>query len=109
MPTLVPKMSIWGPAFDMQLLLAALALYRERTGKTGAQIVGVCPILFVEDFAESNFTSNATNPDATFESFVRMDQEICKMHLEYVPEAERSEFANRLRAFVESWDTAGYR
>merc|ERR1719329_35328 len=109
MPTLVPKMSIWGPAFDMQLLLAALAHYKSTTGKTGAQIVGVCPILFVEDFAESNFSSNAENPDASFDGFVRMDQEICQMHNEYVKEADRTAKSKQLKAFVESWDVAGYK
>jgi len=109
MPTLLPKMSIWGPAFDMQLLLAALAHYREQTKKTGAQIVGVCPILFTEDFAESNFTSNAENPDASFKSFVQMDQEICNMHDEYVVEGERTAKARELKAFVESWDVPAYK
>merc|ERR1719329_1043251 len=109
MPTLVPKMSVWGPAFDMQLLLAALVHYKEKTKKTGSQIIGVCPILFVEDFAESNFTSNATNPDATFDGFVRMDQEICQMHNEYVKEADRTAKSKELKAFVESWDVPAYK
>jgi len=109
MPALLPKMTIYGPAFDMQLLLASLVYYRQKTGKTGAELIGVCPILFVEDFAESNFTSNETDPDASYKAFVRMDQEICKMHEEYVPEAERTDFAKELKPFIEGLDVAGYK
>lgn len=109
MPALLPKMSIFGPAFDMQLLLASLVYYRAKTGKTGAQLIGVCPILFVEDFAESNFTSNEADPDASFKAFVRMDQEICKMHEEYVTDAERTDFAKELKPYIESLDVATYK
>eukprot|EP00931_Biecheleriopsis_adriatica_P005996 TRINITY_DN107466_c0_g1_i1.p1 TRINITY_DN107466_c0_g1~~TRINITY_DN107466_c0_g1_i1.p1 ORF type:complete len:787 (+),score=191.55 TRINITY_DN107466_c0_g1_i1:41-2401(+) len=109
MPALLPSMTIYGPAFDMQLLLASLVYYKKKTRKSGAELIGVCPILFVEDFAESNFTSNDTDPDASYKAFVRMDQEICKMHEEYVPEAERTDFAKLLKPFIESLDVAGYK
>jgi len=109
LPVLLPKMSIFGPAFDMQLLLASLKHYRQTKGKTGAQIVGVSPVLFVEDFAESNFTSNATDPDASFKAFVRMDQEICQMHDEYVSRSERTQFQADLKQFILGLDAQSYK
>mmetsp|Transcript_134697 Transcript_134697/g.336096 ORF Transcript_134697/g.336096 Transcript_134697/m.336096 type:complete len:785 (-) Transcript_134697:57-2411(-) len=109
LPDLLPKMTIYGPAFDMQLLLASLVYYKAKTGKPGSELIGVCPILFVEDFAESNFTSNDTDPDASYKAFVRMDQEICKMHEEYVPEDERTPFARELKPFIEGLDVQSYK
>lgn len=109
LPALLPKMTIYGPAFDMQLLLASLVYYKAKTGKTGGELIGVCPILFVEDFAESNFTSNEADPDASFKAFVRMDQEICKMHEEYVQKSEQTEKAAELKSFLESLDVASYK
>jgi hypothetical protein len=107
---LLPKMTIFGPAFDMQLLLASLKYYKNKfVGQTGADIIGVCPILFVEDFSESNFTSNETNPDASYKAFIQMDQEICKMSEEYSLTNNDNAFSLELKAFIESLDTQSYK
>ena len=65
----LPHMSIFGPAFDVEILLLSLGYYRSQNASRALQdIVGTLPILFVEDFAQSNFTSNAANPDASYRS-----------------------------------------
>ena len=106
---LLPKMTIFGPAFDMQLLLHAVRHYRAAGCGGGTSVIGVAPILFVEDFAESNFTSNSTDPDASAKSFLRMAKEICEMAGEFTPPEDLSEEALELRRVVLGLDLEQYK
>lgn len=111
-PELLKPMSIFGPAFDMQLLLGALRFYEEQDSKlTADDIIGVAPILFVEDFAESNFTSNSTDPDASAKGFVRMAHEMCSMHKEFFASLKRetTEEQQQWMEFIATLDLEKYK
>ena len=87
LPQFLLSMTTFGPAFDVELLLLALGYFRSRHGDATpslADIVSTEPIVFVEDFEQSNFTANASNPDASFKSFASMTAEIVQMHMRYV-------------------------
>eukprot|EP01006_Ploeotia_vitrea_P043833 TRINITY_DN66783_c7_g1_i1.p1 TRINITY_DN66783_c7_g1~~TRINITY_DN66783_c7_g1_i1.p1 ORF type:complete len:458 (-),score=22.28 TRINITY_DN66783_c7_g1_i1:47-1420(-) len=105
---LLPECNIYGPAFDMQLLLSALRYYCKTTGKDAKQVAGVHPIIFIEDFAESNFTSNETNPDATSIGFLRIAQEIAQMHQQYKTEDATGK-AKAVLEFIPTLDLPKYK
>eukprot|EP01006_Ploeotia_vitrea_P043834 TRINITY_DN66783_c7_g2_i1.p1 TRINITY_DN66783_c7_g2~~TRINITY_DN66783_c7_g2_i1.p1 ORF type:complete len:446 (-),score=49.40 TRINITY_DN66783_c7_g2_i1:730-2067(-) len=105
---LLPECNVYGPAFDMQLLLSALRYYCKTTGKDAKAVAGVHPIIFIEDFAESNFTSNDTNPDATSIGFLRMAKEIAQMHEQYKTEDATGK-AKAVLEFVPTLDLPKYK
>lgn len=107
-PDLLSCCTIFGPAFDMQLLLSAIKHYSKTSGKSASEVAGVEPILFTEDFLESNFTGNADNPDASYDSFCRMSKEIAQMHHEYKEVGAKGKAAEVL-AFVEALDMQRYK
>ena len=107
-PALLAGCNIWGPAFDMQLLLTAVKHYCGTVGVSAEEAVGVQPILFTEDFEESNFTANATNPDASYETFCRISKEIVQLHHQYKTGDAAGKAAEVVR-FVEELDEKKYK
>ena len=53
--------------------------HHDQNGVPKDEIISLKPILFTEDFAESNFTSNDDDPDKSFKSFFQMISEIRNM------------------------------
>jgi len=73
-----------GADFDMELLLCALSKF-QKDGVVQEKLCEVCPSLFTEDFAESNFMATADDPDKSYNTFATMTTGMVKMHERYVP------------------------
>ena len=89
-------MSIFGPAFDMELLFNAMKFYQKNN------MIGLVPVLFVEDFESSSFSKDPN------ETFYRIAMEICAMSDEHIDDGELSEFGKKLKKYVKTWTQEDY-
>jgi hypothetical protein len=84
--------------FDMEVLLNALNLYRNKGVKQN-KLSYIGGTLFTEDFAESNFMATADDPDKPFKTYATMTTGLVGMHERFID--QESEEATKVKDLVE--------
>jgi len=108
-PAIIEPVKRLGPDFDMELLLCALQFYQKK-GVAQKKLCKVYGTLFTEDFAESNFSATAGDPDKPYKTYTDMTKGLIAMHQRYIAAGSKeAKQAEELVAFCKTLDVKRYK